>query len=156
MRQARIVRPRARIVVLRRSYLDGGTQVSRGENVNFWTTPIRRSISLTTRSPISAGVWAGIIRHCRDRSFPTPISHSPARGANCELPHIWTLKNMEGSSSPRSTRLRGNANGKAHIDRYRRRGRDRPDLVGRSDVRVDSHHRLGTRGRLNEWVELAG
>jgi hypothetical protein len=31
MRHARVVRPHARIVVLRRSYLDAGTQVSRGE-----------------------------------------------------------------------------------------------------------------------------
>jgi hypothetical protein len=34
---------------------------------------------------------------------------------------------------------RGNANGKAHANRYRRRRRDRPDLVGRSDVRVGPH-----------------
>jgi hypothetical protein len=31
MRHARVVRPRARVVVLRRSYLDAGTQVSPGE-----------------------------------------------------------------------------------------------------------------------------
>jgi hypothetical protein len=53
---------------------------------------------------------------------------------NYELPHTGALKNMGDSISPSSTRRRGKAN--AHRDRYRRRGRDWPDLVGRSDVRV--------------------
>jgi hypothetical protein len=53
---------------------------------------------------------------------------------NYELPHTGALKNMGASISPSSTRRRGKAN--AHRDRYRRRGRDWPDLVGRSDVRV--------------------
>jgi hypothetical protein len=57
-----------------------------------------------------------------DRTFPV----------NCELPHTGALKNMGGLFRPNSTRRRGNAN--AHRDRYRRRGRDWPDLVGRSEA----------------------
>jgi len=47
--------------------------------------------------------------------------------------------------SPSSTRRRGDAN--AHGDRYRRCGRDWPDLVDRSDVRVvpRGQRGLGTR-----------
>jgi hypothetical protein len=64
---------------------------------------------------------------------------------NYELPHTGALKNMGASISPSSTRRRGKAN--AHRDRYRRRGRDWPDLVGRSDVRVGPHGQGRRRAR---------
>ena len=56
MQHARVVRPRARIVVLRRSYLDAGTQVSPGER-KFLDYAHPRPINRTKWSPISVGAW---------------------------------------------------------------------------------------------------
>jgi hypothetical protein len=54
---------------------------------------------------------------------------------NCELPHMGAEKYLS-IISPSSREAERKCN--AHRIRYRRRGRDWPDLVGRRDVPVGS------------------